>query len=197
MENQEILINPKYHNVLIFASTDKDLTSNQFRTLFFISTNIDNIYVEDMKQKLNFKTSNLMSDTIKALIKNGYITRYRNRKVIKKGFPFYCYEINQNKALFSNNLNSLIFDNYNENIDYIFKYFFKKIPTKRKIDLAVNRKATELLIYKDDVSIEDIKTVIDYVSNTKYKLTINRPLLLRKNFKALKKEIDELSNKSN
>jgi len=73
----------------------------------------------------------------------------------------------------------------------------KKSQTTKKIDISVNRKQIELLIFKDDNSIETIKKVIDYVSISQHKEVITRPILLRKNFKALLKELNELSNKSN
>ena len=79
MEKQEFIINQNYHKLLLTASTDNNLTSNQFRVFFYISTHSD-IVVKDMQNDLNFKTTNLMSESIKALIQNGYITRRKAKK---------------------------------------------------------------------------------------------------------------------
>lgn len=196
MENQEILISANFQNVLIYASTDKEITSSQFRVLFYICTNLENIYIEEMKTKLNIRTNNSIAKHIKVLIKNGYIKRVRNKKLIKKGVPYYVYEINTNKPLLPLNINQLNFDNYFNDIQEVFEYFFSKIPTNKKIDISVNRKAIELLIFKDDYSTKTIKQIIDYVSISEHKSTITRPILLRKHFKQLLEEY-ELSTKQN
>lgn len=195
MENQEILISANYQHVLLFASTDKELSANQFRVLFYICTHLESVYIEEMKDKLNIKTNNSIADCIKALIKNKYITRVRNKRLIKKGVPFYSYVINEEKPLLPNNFNSFFSDIYFKNIDELFTYFFKKIPTNKKIDISVSRKQLELLLYKDDYSIDTIKKVIDFVSKTKYKNEITRPILLRRTFKTLLKELEELEKK--
>jgi signal recognition particle GTPase len=70
-----------------------------------------------------------------------------------------------------------------------------KIPTNKKIDISVSRKQLELLLYKDDYSKDTIKKVIDFVSKTKYKNEITRPILLRRTFKTLLKELEELEKK--
>lgn len=200
MENTEILISANYQQVLFYASTDKELTSNQFRVLFYICTHLENVYIEEMKDKLNIRTNNSIADCIKILIKNNYIKRMRNKRLIKKGVPFYSYVINQEKPILPLNINSFFSDSYFKNIDELFNYFFKKIPTTKKIDISVSRKQLELLLYKDDFSIETIKKVIDFVSKTKYKNEFTRPLLLRKNFKKVLDEMIEqdleLSNKT-
>lgn len=197
MEKQEILISENFQQVLITASTDKELSSNQFRVLFYICTNIENIYIEEMKNKLNIRTNNSIAECLKVLIKNNYITREKNKRYIKKGVPFYSYKINTRKSLLPLNINDFHSEQYFKSIDELFEYFFQKIPTTKKIDISVSRKQIELLIFKDDYSIETIKNVIDYVSITQHKEVITRPILLRKNFKALLKELEELSNKSN
>ncbi len=197
MEKQEILISENFQQVLITASTDKELSSNQFRVLFYICTNIENVYIEEMKNKLNIRTNNSIAECLKVLIKNNYITREKNKRYIKKGVPFYSYKINTRKSLLPLNINDFHSEQYFKSIDELFEYFFQKIPTTKKIDISVNRKQIELLIFKDDNSIETIKKVIDYVSISQHKEVITRPILLRKNFKALLKELNELSNKSN
>lgn len=197
MEKQEILISENFQQVLITASTDKELSSNQFRVLFYICTNIENVYIEEMKNKLNIRTNNSIAECLKVLIKNNYITREKNKRYIKKGVPFYSYKINTRKSLLPLNINYFHSEQYFKSIDELFEYFFQKIPTTKKIDISVNRKQIELLIFKDDNSIETIKKVIDYVSISQHKEVITRPILLRKNFKALLKELNELSNKSN
>ncbi len=200
MENTEILISANYQQVLFYASTDKELTSNQFRVLFYICTHLEKVYIEEMKDKLNIRTNNSIANCIKILIKNNYIKRMRNKRLIKKNVPFYSYVINQEKPLLPLNINSFFSDSYFKNIDELFNYFFKNIPTNKKIDISVSRKHLELLLYKDDFSIETIKKVIDFVSKTKYKNEFTRPLLLRKNFKNILKEMLEhdleLSNKT-
>lgn len=192
MENQEILISANCQHVLLYASTDKELSSNQFRVLFYICTHLENVYIEEMKDKLNIKTNNSIADCIKVLIKNRYITRVRNKRLIKKGVPFYSYVINEQKPLLPININSFFSDNYFNNIDELFAYFFKKIPTNKKIDISVSRKQLELLLYKDDYSLDIIKKVIDFVSKTKYKREITRPILLRRTFKSLLVEMQSL-----
>ncbi|QKF67170.1 hypothetical protein AVENP_1624 [Arcobacter venerupis] len=196
MEKEEILISTNYQHVLIHASVDNKLTANQFRVLFYICTNIENVYIEEMKTKLNIRTNNSIADCIKVLIKNQYIKRVKNKRLIKKGVAFYTYEINIEKPILPNNINSFFSNTYFKSIDEIFSYFFEKIPTTKKIDISVNRKQIELLIYKDDYSIQTIKDVIDYVSISHNRSIITRPILLRKHFKALFKELNELSNKS-
>ena len=192
MENQEILISTNYQQVLFYASTDTELSANQFRVLFYIATHVENVYISTMKEALNIKTNNLIADCIKKLIKNNYISRTKSKKLIKKGVPYYSYTINTEKPLLPDNLNTFFSDSYFKNIDEVFSYFFLKIPTTKKIDIAKNRKAIELLLYKDDYSIETIKKVIDYVSFNDSK-SYNRPILLRKKFKELLK----LSSKLN
>ena len=191
MEKQEFIINQNYHKLLLIASTDKNLTSNQFRVFFYISTHSD-IVVKNMQNDLNFKTTNLMSDSIKALIKNGYITRSRTKKKVKKNTPFYVYELNLEKALdFNfNKLNSS--EDYFKTIENIYNYFFKLIPTSFKVDTHKNFKSVELMLYKDERPFELIKQIIDFVASTKYRRTINRPFKLRKEFEML---LDELNKK--
>jgi signal recognition particle GTPase len=192
MEKQDLLISANCQQVLFYASTDKELTANQFRVLFYICTHLENVYIEEMKDKLNIKTNNSIADFIKVLIKNKYITRVRNKRLIKKGVPFYSYVINEEKPLLPFNVNSYFSDSYFSNIDELFAYFFKKIPTNKKIDISVSRKQLELLLYKDDFSIETIKKVIDFISKTKYKDEITRPILLRRNFKKILNELTQL-----
>lgn len=188
MEKEDFTINPNYHKLLLTALTDKDLSSNQFRVLFYISTN-NEILVTKMQNDLNFKTTNLMSNSIKALIKNGYVTRRKTKKKVKRNTPFYVYELNLEKALdFNfNKLNSS--EDYFKAIENIYNYFFKLIPTSFKVDRFKNIKSVELMLYKDEINPELIKKVIDFVSSTKYRRVINRPFKLRKEFKNLLEEL--------
>lgn len=195
MEKQDLLISANCQQVLFYASTDKELSPNQFRVLFYICTHLESVYIEEMKDKLNIKTNNSIADFIKALIKNEYIKRVRNKRLIKKGVPFYSYEINEEKPLLPFNINSFFSDTYFSNIDDLFEYFFKKIPTNKKIDISVSRKQIELLLYKDDFPIQTIKKVIDFISKTKYRNEITRPILLRRNFKKILNELEEIELK--
>jgi hypothetical protein len=127
-----------------------------------------------------------VANSIKKLISNNYISRTKNNKLNKKGVAFYTYSINLQKAILPFNNNLISCDNYFLTIDYIFNYFFKSIPTTYKIDVSLNRKAIELLLFKDDFTKEDIIKVIDFVAlNQELKTKYNRPNLLRKDFKYL------------
>ena len=187
MKTEQIL-KTTISEVLNFAILDKNLSPLEFRVLCYIAINIkeNNIYLEALKKDLNIKTNNSVANSIKKLISNNYISRTKNNKLNKRGVAFYTYSINLQKAILPFNNNLISCDNYFLTIDYIFNYFFKSIPTTYKIDVSLNRKSIELLLFKDDFTKEQIIKVIDFVAlNQELKTKYNRPNLLRKDFKYL------------
>lgn len=193
MKTNEISINENYQRVLIKALFDKKISAIEFRVFFYISTNQE-ILVARMQEDLNIKTTNLMSKCIKNLLKEKYIFRQKTKKKVLENTPFYEYSINlfKDEILILNNSEHL--NDYFINIEKVYKYFFKKLPTTRKIDIPKNKKSIELLIYKDKKSIEEITKIIDYVSITHFRRIVTRPVQLRKYYKNI---LQELTNKQN
>ena len=65
-------------------------------------------------------------------------------------------------------------------------FFFKNIKTNSNIDIPKNKKAIDLLLNKDNHSVESILTLIDFVAlfpNKYHHITI--PLLFRQHFNEL------------
>lgn len=85
-------------NIIDTALTDKKLSSQEFRTLYYIAKNIDNVYLVKLKEDLQIKTNRTMSIVIKSLIRNGYISRIKKNHINKKGFSPYQYLISSNKS---------------------------------------------------------------------------------------------------
>lgn len=193
MKTNEISINENYQRVLIKALFDKKISAIEFRVFFYISTNQE-ILVARMQEDLNIKTTNLMSKCIKNLLKEKYIFRQKTKKKVLENTPFYEYSINlfKDEILILNNSEHL--NDYFINIEKIYKYFFKKIPTNKKIDISKNKKALELLIYKDKKEILEIIKIIDYISTSHHRRNINRPFHLRKFYNDI---FQELTNKQN
>jgi hypothetical protein len=193
MEKNNILKNDEYLNVLQYAITDKNLKCNHLKVLIYIVFNVDFVYIEDMKETLNIKTSNTISNCINVLIKNQYITRSKNKQLIKKGVPFFSYSINTNKPLLPNNNNSNIINNddYFNNIDEIFNFFFENIQSKnnKKISVVTQKKAIELIIFKDDIEIKKIKEIIKFLTKSN-KYNIYLPTQLRKEIKNILNDDD-------
>jgi DNA-binding MarR family transcriptional regulator len=98
MKNKEQLINQSYENLLMLASRDKSLTSNEFRLLFFIMT-YDNITSKSIQEKIGIKDKSTISRAINNLIYHKYISRNIINKVIKKGLSSYEYLVNTEKQL--------------------------------------------------------------------------------------------------
>lgn len=187
MEKKDITINNDYNTLITYAITDKNITALQFRVLTYICLNPHDVLVSQMMKNLNIKTQNTATACVKSLINNQYITRQKSKRMIKKGVPFYDYSINTNKKLLPKNDNSLLIDSnlYLRTIDDVFKYFFEKIPCKNEVAIYANKKAIELMIFKDGYTVDKLKTIIDYISiNDEYSF-ITRPTTLRKNIKSI------------
>lgn len=187
MEKKDITINNDYNTLITYAITDKNITALQFRVLTYICLKPHDVLVSQMMKSLNIKTQNTATACIKSLINNQYITREKSKRLIKKGTPFYDYSININKKLLPNNDNSSLIDSnlYLRVIDDVFKYFFLKIPCKNEVAIYANKKAIELMIFKDGYTVEQIKSIIDYISIDEQYSFIKRPTTLRKNIKSI------------
>ena len=194
MNETKYIIKEKYQNVLIRALYDVSLSAVEFRVFFYIctSTNKD-ITTSKMKKDLNIKTSNLMAKSLKSLLEKKYIFRKRVKNKISLNSAFYQYEINLSLDEISLNDNSEK-NQFFYDIDEVYNYFFKKLPTSKKIDLPKSKKNIELLIYKDKKNIVDIKRAIDFVSVSHWKKYISRPQHLRANINNI---LFELINKQN
>ncbi len=175
MENLSLFKNKKLFNLLLYALKDKNLSSNDFRTLFYIATN-DNITVKNIKRDINIKNKNTISKILNNLIKNAYIKRNFIKTVIKKGLSSYHYMINTDKpyVLYFNKV-PILLTGLLKDIDDIYTYFYTKIPKKgnKKLSMIQSKKQIQLLLEKDNFTIKQLKIIIDFVSknNDIYKIT--------------------------
>lgn len=178
MENLSLFKNKKLFNLLLYALKDKNLSSNDFRTLFYIATN-DNITVKNIKRDINIKNKNTISKILNNLIKNAYIQRDFIKTVIKKGLSSYRYIINTDKpyVLYPNKA-PILLTGLLKDIDCIYTYFYTKIPKKqsRKFSVIQNKKQIQLLLEKDKFTVIQLKKIIDFISknNDVYNKNIRR-----------------------
>lgn len=198
-------------NIIDTALTDKKLSSQEFRTLYYIAKNIDNVYLVKLKEDLQIKTNRTMSIVIKSLIRNGYISRIKKNHINKKGFSPYQYLISSNKSqiqekttikqkklkqtdlvqklefskpplnLFASNQN---FNNsilFNE-ADEIVKHFYDVIKPN-KFNKNIARVFAVRLMERDGFSKQNIIHCIDEVSQIKNKYPISSLSGIRKYLK--------------
>lgn len=165
------------NEILTIALRDKNLTSLEFRALFYIVSNIDDIYHERLKKDLEIKTNGTMSKIIKKLIAHGYISRTKKSTANKKGTGSYSYELLsiKSKVPMSKNM-----DTYFDDLYKIFNHFKEKINPK-KINEVESIKNIRLMVYIDKYPIPLIIKNIDEISNNlDYKNTIRSISGLRK-----------------
>lgn len=174
------------HDILSFASIDTNLSSNEFRLFYYLINNIDSVLLGDVQKKLNFKTYLLLSKSLKKLLDLKYLIRTRKHTTTKNHDSKYIYSVNMEKPLQLHNINYLQQNDYFSKILSIYDYFFKNIKTNSNIDIPKNKKAIDLLLNKDNHSVESILTLIDFVALFPNKYHhITRPLLFRQHFNEL------------
>lgn len=178
LQNEDLI------KILKTALFDKKLKSIDFKILSYIAYNSE-FLIKNMKEDLNISSFNTLSASIKNLIKNDYIFKENNHLKNRKNVSTYQLLINTKKALLLKFDSSSIDSPYFEE-NSIYDYFFKKIPTKTKIDKFSQIKAIQLLKEVEKINFNLLKKVIDFISSREdLKKKINRPTLLRKNIKEI------------
>ena len=150
-------------NILEVALKDKNLTPLEFRTLFYIVHNIDNVYLVNVKKELEIKTNGTMSKIVKKLIKSGYISRKKKSLANKKGQSPFFYTVNTTKKNLPTETN-LYNDSYFNELSQVYKHFVEVIKPK-KINEVESLKNIRLLIHVDKYKKEYLFKVIDYVKS--------------------------------
>jgi len=182
------MINEKIFDTLLYAATDKEINSNEFRVLFLISTR-ENLTHSFFKKIGILKHSNTISETFSKLQNNQYIEKEKQKSYYKKGVSSYQYFVNTNKSLLPFNNNSLLgFSNdYFQKINELFEYFYKNLPKKKAVSVISAKKSLGLILDCDGLSVNTIKDEIDLISQDLFlKQKITSPAQLRKYLKIKK-----------
>lgn len=179
MEN---ISNEDFLKLLNTALKDKNLTNLEFRILTYIFNNSD-FMVADLKKDLKLSNFNIISKSIKNLIKLQYIVKEtKHIKHQKNVSSFSYYVINSNLTLQKKD-NDMLFTPL-EDENRIYNYFFEKIPTNRKIDKFSEIHQITLLLELDKFDVNYIISIVDLISNNQeLKKIYNRPHLMRKYLK--------------
>lgn len=150
------------NSILLKALIDKKLSPLEFRVLVYITENIENVYLEQLKQELNIKTFGTMSKIIKSLISKGYISRKRLKGGTQKGKAPYEYKINTAKSKLPRNDS---FDTYFIDIYKVYDFFLEKIKP-HKINESEAIRNIRLLLHKDKYKSNHLINVIEEISNS-------------------------------
>lgn len=174
----------EFLSLLNTALKDKNLSNLEFRILTYIYNNSD-FMVSDLKKDLKISSFNIISKSIKNLIKLDYIVKETKHIKHQKNISSFNYSVISKNLLLQKNDNDTIFSPFKQENE-IFNYFFEKISTNRKIDKFAEIHQITLLLEMDKFKPSYIFTLIDFISNdTECKKLYNRPHLMRKNIKTI------------
>lgn len=181
MEN---ISNEDFLKLLNTALLDENLTNLEFKILVYIFNNSD-FMVSELKKDLKISNFNIISKSIKNLIKLEYIVKETKHIKHQKNVSSYIYFVTIKNLSLHKKDNDAIFTPFKEENE-IFNYFFEKIPSNRKIDKFEEIHQITLLLEFDKFQFSYLISLVDFISNDEQlKKLYNRPHLMRKNIKTI------------
>ncbi len=178
------LDNLEFIKLLEFATLDTSLNVKDFRVLCYVHFN-DNFTQQKLSKDLKISSLGIVISSLKKLEKLEYIEKVsKHTKKIKNVSSYNYLVLTKNLNVHKNHNNSI--KSYFKDTSSLYNYFFELIPTSKKIAYFENYKAVDLLLNYDKFTFEQIKTIIDFISeNEELKKKYNRPILLRKDIQQL------------